>query len=725
MSDSQSSGGFPPVASPPQQAAQPASPSALPPLQPPPYAAPHAGQPMLPPPGPLPMAQPIMAGPMPMQPMMPPPEEHFDSRATQQAQRRASQPSMPPTASSIPPPNPPPRRASNGRRGTKIAMIGGLVVALLGLVVGGVFVARRFFKGDRVGDAVVRVVTPTGKGSGFFVQGPDDNAYVATAFHVIEGGERILVERNVAEGNDHYVEAYPETEVVAYDAESDLAIIRIKNVRGDRFERLTLSDQPFANESIRSYGFPGSNITRRTGLIAKDGKLLSLVKFPVLDRRNGRVVRDNAIDGLLVSTDIEPGFSGGPTVNEAGAVVGVNVQKDLAHDGQNGVVHVKVLRALLEQVKPAATRPEPSTSDVTALLARVQKDFLLLPVDDRLDAREHDLIGAGELPRLRDLIDEVRRHERDSSRTDRAKLSGRAAFGVWAAQLPGKPLETYQSPKVQEAITKCERASERMVSLFQDLAAGDDDKSGADKTKAALRACDDLALRPLAWDLLAATLQWTGGEREYTATRVERVDEEADVYRVMVRIGGVPSLVPLWVSTEYGQLRVKLFDPDGKLYGVKSAAEPASSELAGEWQLDQPRAPAPGLKDAELERHEALSVVVEGDRNVTIKHVVDEKLFATDNALFRCSGRSETETGWVQSFSGKLDHGVILAVPSTEPRRTGSDGARCSWGYQADAVVVLKLLDGKLTMYRSDGREYPQSVVLERKKDEPKKEDAK
>jgi S1-C subfamily serine protease len=652
-----------------------------------------------------------------MQPMPPQPEEQFDSRATQQAPRRAQ--SLAPTTASLQPPKP------AGRVLTRVAMVAGIVLAMVGLAVGGLFAARAFFGGDSTAEAVVRVVTPSGNGSGFFIQGPDDDAYVATAFHVIAGGERILVERNVASGETHYVEAYPETEVVAYDAESDIAILRIKNVRGDRFERLALAEQPLANESVRSYGFPGSNITRRTGLIAKDGKLLSLVKFPVIDRRTARVVRDNAIDGLLVSTDIEPGFSGGPTVNEAGEVVGVNVQKDLAHDGQNGVVHVKLLRALLDTVKPAVDESEPTPSDVSELLARIQKDYLLLPVDNRLDAREHDLIGASELPRLRELIDEVRRHERDSSPAPGAKLSGRASFGVWAAQLPGRPLETYQSAKVQEAIAKCERASERMVSLFQDLATADDEKKDSDRTKAALKACDELALRPLAWDLLAATLQWTGTERKYTVTKIDRTDEEADVYRVMVRVSGIGSLVPVWVSTEYGQLRVKIFDPDGKLYGVKSAAEPPSSELAGEWRLDQARAPAPGLKDAEIERAETLSVLVEGERGVTVKHTVNERLFATDNALFRCSGRGETDTGWVQSFAGKLDHGVIVAVPTTEARRTGSDAGRCTWGYQPDAVVVLKLVDGKLAMYRSDGREYPQSVTFDRKKEEGKDEEKK
>jgi hypothetical protein len=616
-------------------------------------------------------------------------------------------PTVPPVAESIPP----------KAKGSKVAAIVGLTLLVVAVLGGGAFGARWYMKRDRAAEAVVRVVTPHGSGSGFLVQGPDDHAYVATAYHVVASGERVLVERNVnVDSETHYVEAFPETEVVAFDAEADLAILRVRNLRG-RLTALDLSDQPMANEPVRSYGFPGSNITRRTGMVAKDGKLLSLVKFPVYDLRNKRIVRDNAIDGLLVSTDIEPGFSGGPTVNDDGDVVGVNVTKDMAHRGQNGVVHVKLLRALLEKVRPLSEQKEPTTEEVAKLLKRVQSEYLLLPVSQRTDVGEHDFISTAELPRLRTLIDEIRRHERDSFRMPGAPLSGRAAFGVWAAQLPGKPLETYMSEDVQKVIAQCERTSERFMGLFGNIAA-DEEKKEAEKA-AALEACDDLALRPMAWDLLAATLQWTGKERDYTVSKIERIDEEANVYRAMVRVSGLDSLLPLWVTTEYGALRVKLFDAEGKLYGVKSAAEPQANDLAGEWEVRQPRAPVPGMADAERERVETVSVSVSG-RDVTVKHVVDEKRFAADRKVFSCNASRDVETGLVQSFAGKLDKGVVVATPKSEARRIGRDAGYCLSDYSADAVAVFKLIDGKLVMARTDGSGFVQSIELTRKKDEPK-----
>jgi len=645
---------------------------------PPPPAGAQVATP--PPPGAVPMVQ-----------------EGFDTRATTHR----------PTTASVPPPG----------KGGKVAAIVGGTMALLALVAVAAVGIHLYMKRDRAMDAVVRVVTPHGSGSGFFVKGPDDHAYVATAFHVVAGGERVLVERNVTVDREtYYVEAFPETEVVAYDAEADLAILRVKNLRG-RVDTLDLAEQPMANEPVRSYGFPGSNITRRTGLVAKDGKLLSLVKFPVYDLRNKRIVRDNAIEGLLVSTDIEDGFSGGPTINDDGDVVGVNVTKDMAHRGQNGVVHVKLLKTLIDKVRPSAEQTEPSSEDVEKLLARLQREYLLLPVSQRADIREHDFMSTSELPRLRTLIDEIRRHERDSFRLPGAPLSGRAAFGVWAAQLPGKPLETYMAEDVQKAIAKCERTSERLMGLFGNIA--DDEKKEAEK--AALEACDELALRPMSWDLLAATLQWTGKERGYNVSKIERVDDEANIYRAMVKVSGLDNLLPLWLTTEYGALRVKLFDQDGKLYGVKNAADPQPSELAGEWEMRQPRAPVPGLADAERERVETLSVSVSG-RDVTIKHVVDEKRFAADRKVFSCNASRDVETGLVQSFAGKLDKGVVVATPKSEARRTGRDAGYCLSDYSPDAVAVLKLIDKKLTMYRTDGSGFVQAIELTRKKDEPKDE---
>ena len=90
-------------------------------------------------------------------------------------------------------------------------------------------------------------------------------------------------------------------------------------------------------------------------MVSKPGKVLSLVKFPVVDRRTGEITRNDAVDGLLVSSEIEPGFSGGPTCNERGEVVGVNVTKDTVHRGAERRRQRHCVRTLLAEVSRRVT----------------------------------------------------------------------------------------------------------------------------------------------------------------------------------------------------------------------------------------------------------------------------------------------------------------------------------------------------------------------------------
>jgi S1-C subfamily serine protease len=181
------------------------------------------------------------------------------------------------------------------------------ITAALGLLVGialafALIVAKRGgLHGPAAGRSVVRIVLASQAGTGFLVAGPDSQAYVVTAQHVVDSGERILVERTVdGPGGSHWTEAYPDAEVVAFDADADLAVIRLTGVSADHFTALPLAKQPAADEAILSYGFPASSLASRSGMVSKPGKVLSLVKFPVVDRRTGEVLRNDAIDGLLI-----------------------------------------------------------------------------------------------------------------------------------------------------------------------------------------------------------------------------------------------------------------------------------------------------------------------------------------------------------------------------------------------------------------------------------------
>ena len=565
-----------------------------------------------------------------------------------------------------------------------------------------------------VKDAMVRVTTASGTGAGFFIDGPDEYTYVATANHVVDRGERILVERDVGTDKHAFVEAYPQTEIVASDPDADLAIIRIKNVQASRFQRLPLAKEPIKDTKILAFGYPGSSLAKHAGLISKDGKILSLASFPAYDQRYARVLRENAVDGLLISADIEPGFSGGPTVNESGEVVGINVTKDRAHVGQNGAVSVVALDKLMKTVKPASVRAEPTPADVVKLLEKIQSEYLLLPLEERSKVRETDFVSSADLPSLRRLVSEVRREERNTDTSSFAKyqLSGQAALGIFFARLPGKLLETYRSPNTTTPLAACELTKAHLTSFLGDLSTAD--KRMNEGPGSAYQTCDELAVRPLAWDLVAATLQWDGKEKQYTVTKLDRMDEDEQVYRASLRISGASNLIEVWIAIDQHSARLKLFDTTEALYAIKSPRPSTPGSLQGTWSMKRPRVTDAINKDAEIESTETLSVSIGDDRKVSLRHVVTERYFGAGNHAkqFKCNRKATIETGLLQSFTGNLENGVIVALPEKTAEPVGADASWCEPSHKADRIVAVKMQGDQLVLYRTDGNAYPETVQL-------------
>src|SRR6185369_5607269 len=200
-----------------------------------------------------------------------------------------------------------------------------------------------------------------------------------------ETGDPVRVERMVeVSDKKSFVEAYPSTEIVAADPDADLAVIRLKEVRADKFHVLPLAKAPVKDEKIVAHGFPRSNLGKLESSISQEGKINAITKFKVVDRVTRRHVRSNAIDGIIISAPLEPGFSGGPSVNENGEVVGVNVLKDLEHTQQNGAVSVEALAKLLATLKPSAEPTPPTPAEVKALLAKIEREYLKRPTTDRM-----------------------------------------------------------------------------------------------------------------------------------------------------------------------------------------------------------------------------------------------------------------------------------------------------------------------------------------------------
>lgn len=625
-----------------------------------------------------------------------------------------SSPSVSPASLSVP--ASPRTRSSSG-----VVWATALVGLLVGVLAAAGFYVLRARRGTATSaasaaSAVVRVVLTTRAGTGFFVGGPDGLAYVVTASHVVDSGEPILVERTVdGGGGEQWVEAYPGAEVVAFDEDADLAVLRLEGVSAERFVTLPLATEPVRDEAILSYGFGASSLASRSGMVSKPGKILSLVKFPVVDRVTGETIRSDAVDGLLISSEIEPGFSGGPTVNERGQVVGVNVSKDTVHRAQNGAVSVAAIRSLLARVAPKTQDQAPSPAEVGALLQRIQEEYLLLPLERRSSARAEEYVSTADMPRLEELVTTVHHLENDTQRDPTTHLSGQAMLGIALARLPGRPLETYNDPATRAALDQCALRERKLREFFGPLSLPEGEAL-IQQNEGGGR-CSALSFRPLLWDMTALALRWENKTRGVSVSKIESVDPQRHAYRASVRLDGIDHLVDVWLATDGGRLRLKLFDGDGRPAGLSLVQSVPASAFSGTWHRTEPRTErtiAPGV-DADLEVDETLVVAVSTDDTARITHKVRRRLYFTGARRPACGG-SRLDLGLEQSFGGALHEGSIVGTRTADAKAAGADMARCSafFTYAPDRVAVLKRAGDKLLMVRTDGVAFPEVAEFER-----------
>ena len=143
---------------------------------------------------------------------------------------------------------------------------------------------------------------PAGQGSGFFIR---EDGYILTNYHVASGANALLVTDH--EGREYHAD------LVGADPTSDLAVLKIEPPKGKKFMALT-----FANpQNIR--------LGQWTIAIGAPFSLEHSVTAGIVSGVQRSGVGVNLYENYIqTDASINPGKSGGPLLNTAGDVIGVN-----------------------------------------------------------------------------------------------------------------------------------------------------------------------------------------------------------------------------------------------------------------------------------------------------------------------------------------------------------------------------------------------------------------
>jgi serine protease Do len=183
---------------------------------------------------------------------------------------------------------------------------------------------------NQIGEAVVQVRTPGGLGSGFFI---NEDGFLMTNFHVIEGETQISVEVYLQRSGQLEVKSYKQVRIVAMNKFQDLALLKIEDKDALKFKRVSLgsADALAVGERVFAIGSPlGLERTVTEGILSTKTRELAGTLY------------------LQTTAQINPGNSGGPLFNLAGEVVGITNMKITFGEGLGFAIPVETVKYFLD-----------------------------------------------------------------------------------------------------------------------------------------------------------------------------------------------------------------------------------------------------------------------------------------------------------------------------------------------------------------------------------------
>ena len=180
-----------------------------------------------------------------------------------------------------------------------------------------------------LGEAVVQVRTPGGLGSGFFL---NEDGYLITNFHVIEGETQISIEVYHSRNGQLDRRTYKQVRIIAMNKFADLALLKVEDKDAPKFAWVLLgdSDALSVGDRVFAIGSPlGLERTVTEGIMSTKTRQLA-----------GQLY-------MQTTTQINPGNSGGPLFNLKGEVVGVTNMKIQFGEGLGFAIPVDAVKFFL------------------------------------------------------------------------------------------------------------------------------------------------------------------------------------------------------------------------------------------------------------------------------------------------------------------------------------------------------------------------------------------
>jgi serine protease Do len=183
---------------------------------------------------------------------------------------------------------------------------------------------------NQLGEAVVQVRTPGGLGSGFLI---NDEGFLITNFHVIEGETQISVEVYQQKGGQLERKTFKEVRIVAINKFGDVALLKIEDPGAPKFKYVVLgsADALAVGERVFAIGSPmGLERTVTEGILSTKTRQLQGELY------------------LQTTAQINPGNSGGPLFNLGGEVIGVTNMKISFGEGLGFAIPSESVRHFLD-----------------------------------------------------------------------------------------------------------------------------------------------------------------------------------------------------------------------------------------------------------------------------------------------------------------------------------------------------------------------------------------